>query len=126
VNEKLVRRHPHVFGDRPLETSDQVLVQWEQIKAARRSATEPGGSRPLFKELPPRLPALMYAEAVWKQMEKKGCSGEAPVVDDSRGSRPWPRGLDDETLGRMLFERRRRRRSGAWTPRARCAGTRTA
>ncbi len=36
VNEKLVRRHPHVFGPGRLETSDQVLVPWEQIKATEK------------------------------------------------------------------------------------------
>src|ERR1051326_6569515 len=30
VNEKLIRRHPHVFGDNKLRTSDEVLVQWER------------------------------------------------------------------------------------------------
>src|SRR3954471_13250832 len=33
VNDKLIRRHPHVFGTGKLDTSEQVLVQWEQIKA---------------------------------------------------------------------------------------------
>jgi XTP/dITP diphosphohydrolase/tetrapyrrole methylase family protein/MazG family protein len=36
VNEKLVRRHPHVFGTGKLGTSDEVLVQWEQIKAQEK------------------------------------------------------------------------------------------
>ena len=36
VNEKLVRRHPHVFGTGKLDTSEQVLVQWEQIKALEK------------------------------------------------------------------------------------------
>ena len=51
--------------DGKLETSEQVLVQWEKIKAGEKRPQ--GAPRPsLFKELPPRLPALMYAEAVWK------------------------------------------------------------
>src|SRR5471032_464798 len=70
VNEKLVRRHPHVFGTGRLDTSEQVLRQWEEIKAVEKRAKGESG-QPLFKELPPRLPAAMYAEAVWKQVCKK-------------------------------------------------------
>ena len=36
VNEKLVRRHPHVFGGKKLSTPAQVLVQWRQIKKAEK------------------------------------------------------------------------------------------
>src|ERR1700690_2044076 len=99
VNEKLVRRHPHVFGEGRLETSEQVLVQWEQIKAAEKgSRAEPA----VFKGLPPRLPSLMYAEAVWKDMGKKGL----PAGKDVDGKRVamLAEGLDEGKLGRMLFE----------------------
>jgi uncharacterized protein YabN with tetrapyrrole methylase and pyrophosphatase domain len=101
VNEKLVRRHPHVFGEGRLETSEQVLTQWEVIKAAEKQAR--GAGQPAhFKALPPRLPALMYAEAVWKQMGRKGLA-EGPGVAAGR-VRELAAGLDDEALGRMLFE----------------------
>jgi XTP/dITP diphosphohydrolase/tetrapyrrole methylase family protein/MazG family protein len=101
VNEKLVRRHPHVFGDRPLETSEQVLAQWDKIKAGEKSrnGTPAEGT---FKKLPPRLPALMFAEAVWKQIEKKGLRAEGVV--DTAQVRALGGQLDDEVLGRMLFE----------------------
>ncbi|HWA85202.1 MAG TPA: MazG family protein [Opitutus sp.] len=100
INEKLVRRHPHVFGEGKLETSEQVLHQWDLIKAGEKK-NGPVASG-VFKELPPRLPALMFAEAVWKQIEKKKLPAGG-VVDlaqvDALG-----RQLDEETLGRMLFE----------------------
>ena len=101
VNEKLVRRHPHVFGEGRLETSEQVLTQWEEIKAAERKA-QGAPQPPLFKALPPRLPALMYAEAVWKQMGKKGLAA-GPGADPGRIA-GLAAGLDDAALGRMLFE----------------------
>jgi MazG family protein len=101
VNEKLVRRHPHVFGDGRLETSEQVLVQWEQIKAAEKRATGTVTAA-TFKELPPRLPSLMYAESVWKQVGKKGLVAESGV-DAERVAR-LAEGLDADKLGRMLFE----------------------
>lgn len=101
VNEKLVRRHPHVFGDDlKLGTSGEVLVKWEEIKAQEKK------NRPaalgLFKDQPPSLPALMFAEAAWKQIRKKGLPVETAVdvaQVEALGAR-----LDDETLGRYLFE----------------------
>jgi len=101
VNEKLIRRHPHVFGPGKLETSEQVLTQWEQIKAVEKGTRVAAGP-PVFKELPPRLPALLYAEAVWKQVGKKGLAAESGV-DTERVAR-LAADLDPETLGRMLFE----------------------
>jgi XTP/dITP diphosphohydrolase/tetrapyrrole methylase family protein/MazG family protein len=56
----------------------------------------------VFKELPPRLPALMLAEAVWKQIEKKQLPAGA-AVDVAKVRVLGPQ-LDEETLGRMLFE----------------------
>lgn len=101
INEKLVRRHPHVFGTGHLNTSEEVLVQWDAIKRVEKQAgrrTEP----PVFKHLPPQLPALMFAEAVWRQMEKK----KLPVgglVDTAKIGRLGGK-LTEASLGRMLFE----------------------
>src|SRR5688500_12267537 len=75
INDKLIRRHPHVFGAAKLETSEQVITEWEKIKATEKKHGPASGAG-LFKELPPRLPALMFAEAVWKQIEKK----QLPIV----------------------------------------------
>lgn len=101
VNEKLIRRHPHVFGGGRLDTSEQVLTQWEQIKALEKGPAA-AAPRSVFKELPPRLPALMYAESIWKQMEKKGLSGRSGA--DPERVAQLSAELDDEALGRMLFE----------------------
>jgi len=57
-----------------------VLVQWEQIKAQEKKHGPVANG--VFKELPGRLPALMFAESVWKQIEKKSLPvPEASVVD---------------------------------------------
>ncbi len=100
VNEKLVRRHPHVFGSGKLDTSEQVLVQWEQIKALeKKHGAVPSG---IFKELPPRLPALMFAEAVWKQIEKKALPADRAV--DIPQVRALEVDLTNDRLGQILFE----------------------
>jgi XTP/dITP diphosphohydrolase/tetrapyrrole methylase family protein/MazG family protein len=101
INEKLIRRHPHVFGTGKLDTSEQVLVQWEQIKALEKAAAGKSESR-LFKALPPRLPALMFAEDVAKRIEKKQLPADG-VVDAAR-VKALGVTLDESALGRMLFE----------------------
>jgi len=101
INEKLIRRHPHVFGDGRADTSADVLVQWDRIKAAEKERA--GAAVPkIFKALPPRLPALMFAEAVWKQIDKQRLPAGGSV-DEAR-VRELAEGLTDETLGRRLFE----------------------
>jgi MazG family protein len=102
VNEKLIRRHPHVFGDNKLETTEQVLVKWEQIKAQEKAAKGQAGAEPLFKPQPPRLPALMFADAVLKQIQKKNLPAEEAV--DSGAVARLAADLGEGELGRHLFE----------------------
>jgi len=112
INEKLVRRHPHVFGvdNGGVDTSDKVLTQWDKIKQQEKAGKSANASVSavkekvfkVFKDLPPRLPALLFAEAVWKQIEKKKlpCDG---VVDAAK-VQSLAAALDDAALGQMLFE----------------------
>jgi XTP/dITP diphosphohydrolase/tetrapyrrole methylase family protein/MazG family protein len=100
VNEKLVRRHPHVFGENRLQTSDQVITQWDAIKATEKGADAKAAR--LFKELPPRLPSLMFSEAVWKQIQKKNLP-TGPSVD-AKSIADLGENLDEAELGRRLFE----------------------
>lgn len=102
INEKLIRRHPHVFGSGKLETAEQVIVEWEKIKATEKKHGPAANAAKVFKELPPRLPALMFAEAVWKQIEKKRLPAGGAV--DTAQVAALGRQLDDAILGRMLFE----------------------
>jgi len=101
VNDKLVRRHPHVFGENKLGTSEQVLVQWEQIKAGEKK-NGVGATGSVFKPQPPRLPALMFAESVWKRIQEKKLPVPASV--DGAQVEALGRQLDEAMLGRMLFE----------------------
>jgi XTP/dITP diphosphohydrolase/tetrapyrrole methylase family protein/MazG family protein len=101
VNEKLVRRHPHVFGENKLGTSEQVLVQWEKIKSGEKK-NGAGAAGSVFKPQPPRLPALMFAESVWKRIREKQLPVPASV--DGAQVEALSRQLDEARLGRMLFE----------------------
>ena len=115
VHEKLVRRHPHVFGEHAkLGTAADVIVKWEEIKAAEKK-NGPAQSG-LFKPLPPRLPALMYAESVWRKIKKHAPPAEGVVDTAAIAARADE--LDEATLGKLLFEitaacRRRSRRRRA-------------
>jgi len=102
INDKLIRRHPHVFGTSKLDTSEQVIVEWEKIKATEKKHGPVTAESKVFKDLPPRLPALMFAEAVWKQIEKKQLPAEGIV--DAAQVQALGRQLDEAELGKMLFE----------------------
>ena len=102
INDKLIRRHPHVFGTGKLETSEQVIQKWEEIKATEKKNGPVQNAASPFKHLPPRLPALMFAEAIWKQIEKKKLPADG-IVDVAQVKALGPQ-LDEATLGRMLFE----------------------
>lgn len=67
--EKLIRRHPHVFGDTSVETADDVVKQWEQIKAAEKTVPD---KESVLDGVPSHLPALMRAEKVQKKAAKVG------------------------------------------------------
>jgi tetrapyrrole methylase family protein / MazG family protein len=60
--EKLVRRHPHVFGEVAVSGADEVLVNWEHIKAS-----EKGGAGGLEDDIPASLPALSRASKVQRR-----------------------------------------------------------
>lgn len=102
LNEKLVRRHPHVFGDvKGLESSDAVLDRWESIKAneKKRGFVSTG----LFKDLPPQLPALMFAEDIHKQITKKSINASEFYDPESINCLVEGRSLNESSVGALLF-----------------------
>src|SRR5689334_18043846 len=64
---KLIRRHPHVFGDAAAETAGEVLRNWDQIKR-----TEPGREGGIFGDVPENLPALLHARKVQRRAATSG------------------------------------------------------
>jgi len=102
VNDKLVHRHPHVFGTRALRNSEAVLKQWDAIKAEETKRGPEQAGR--FKDLPNQLPALMYAQDIYKQILKQQM--DASDVIDAGGIAMTAQALaDDElALGKQLFE----------------------
>ncbi|MCI0569069.1 MAG: nucleoside triphosphate pyrophosphohydrolase [Acidobacteria bacterium] len=76
IAEKLIRRHPHVFGDARLTSSGEVIEQWEDLKEAeRRKAALPsrlGG-------VPSRLPALLRALRLSEKAARTGFDWSTPA-----------------------------------------------
>ena len=69
ITNKLIRRHPHVFGDVKVKDVDQVWVNWEQIKKAEKHGT--AHARPSALDgIPKHLPALLQAEKLLKKARK--------------------------------------------------------
>ncbi len=66
AHEKLVRRHPHVFGDADAQTAGRVRERWEQIK------NEEEGREGTFVDLPGALPALTYARKAGRRAATVG------------------------------------------------------
>ncbi len=81
VNAKLIRRHPHVFGDVEAPTAEHVLRNWEEIKRReRRESGEEGEAESLLHGIPINTPALAYAQELQKKAVKTGF--EWPQVTD--------------------------------------------
>jgi MazG family protein len=96
---KLVRRHPHVFGETAVEDAGQVVANWEQIK--REEKGTPAGQRGPWDDLPPGLPALLLA---YKSQKRAAALGFDP--DEGRARAELDAALsnsDRPSLGRALF-----------------------
>jgi len=75
IVEKLVRRHPHVFGApgaSDVKTAGEVLTQWEQIKAAEKAAAKGDGPKRTLAGVPRALPALARAQKLGSKAGRVG------------------------------------------------------
>ncbi len=72
ISEKLIRRHPHVFGDVQVSGADEVLKNWEAIKKAEKK----DAPRPTLEGVPKSLPALHKAALVQKRAARVGFDWE--------------------------------------------------
>jgi nucleoside triphosphate diphosphatase len=107
VHEKLVRRHPHVFGEVEAETAGRVRENWERIKR------EQEGREGIFHDVPEALPALMHARKVQRRaasvgFEYPGLDGALTDLEDELAElKAEVVGGDDERraeeLGDLLF-----------------------
>ena len=89
IHDKLVRRHPHVFGHADVRTAGDVKRRWEELK------TEQEGREGIFHHVPELLPSLLHAQKV--QRRAAGVGFDYPDLDGALGD------LDDE-IGELRGE----------------------
>jgi MazG family protein len=111
INNKLIRRHPHVFGEGEAKTAEDVIRKWDEIKATEKAAsTKPVG---LLASVPRSLPALMEARQIARKAAGAGFDWENvdQVLDklreelaelDQARQGGSPEHLQDE-IGDLLF-----------------------
>jgi uncharacterized protein YabN with tetrapyrrole methylase and pyrophosphatase domain len=86
IHDKLVRRHPHVFGTVEAETAGQVMRNWEQIKRDEK------GRASIMDGIPGDLPSLLYAHKVQRKAASVGVEVE-----------PVGGAATDAEVGALLF-----------------------
>ncbi len=111
ISEKLRRRHPHVFGDKPGEDTAQALKNWEEIKRREKRETCEGGSA--LDGLPRNLPALIRARRIqekvsrvgfdWAKTEEVLMKIEEELGELREASRLSDQAAIEEELGDLLF-----------------------
>jgi XTP/dITP diphosphohydrolase len=102
--DKLVRRHPHVFGTTKVKDVDEVWANWEKIKHAEKKGTR--HERPSALDgIPKHLPALLRAEKLVKKARKANLLAEGRARGKSSKS----------ALGRRLFALAREAQRNGWS-----------
>jgi tetrapyrrole methylase family protein / MazG family protein len=107
ISQKLIRRHPHVFGDVEVDGADEVISNWEQIKQKEKKG------RGLFDGLPAHLPALQTAGRMGEKAARVGfdwpdvAGVRAKVIEELREVEEAAASGDNEALeseiGDLLF-----------------------
>ena len=105
ISDKLIRRHPHVFGEKAetVDTSGEVIDRWELIKAEEKKKKFGENAKiSVFKNLPPRLPALLFANDIYKRVAKNGLEEKGEWEENK--SDGYSHELNEELAGKALFE----------------------
>jgi XTP/dITP diphosphohydrolase/tetrapyrrole methylase family protein/MazG family protein/ATP diphosphatase len=97
MTQKLIRRHPHVFGETEANTAGEVLRNWDRIKREE----EGRGAEDPFADVPENLPALLYARKMQRRAASAGLAGEEAT---ERMPDPDRRDADERRIGEALFE----------------------
>jgi MazG family protein len=92
--DKLIRRHPHVFGTTKVKNVDEVWANWEKIKRTEKAGTK-SERKSAFDGIPKHLPALLCAEKLLKKAKKAKLRAEKPNSKQK---------LSKHTLAKELFE----------------------
>lgn len=105
ITEKLIRRHPHVFGDSQAESVDEVWSQWERIKKEEKDGTHLERES-VLDGVPRHLPALQRAEKLIKKARKHGLLAKADALPS----------VTREALSKKLWETVLESQAAGWRP----------
>ena len=110
ITDKLIRRHPHVFGDSKAEDVDAVWAQWEKIKREEKQGTR--HERPsVLDGIPRYLPSLQRTEKLIKKARKNSLA-------DKPLAKPAKQRYTKATLARELFALAEYAQRKGWQPEA--------
>ena len=103
IVEKLIRRHPHVFGKIRVKNVDEVWANWEKIKKAEKHGTKHARHSAL-DGIPKHLPALLRVEKLVKKARKAGLT-ESPVGRRCRAAQTSSqKKINKAVLAKELFD----------------------
>ncbi len=103
VCQKLIRRHPHIFGTVSANTSQEVLKNWDAIKRQEKGQNSVSDT---LRQVPTALPALMYAQKLQSRARKGGLPWRPSKPHGGDGAGDAAAGKGEQTeqaLGRLLF-----------------------
>jgi MazG family protein len=93
--QKLIRRHPHVFGEKEAHSAGEVLANWDRIKRE-----EEGRAQEPFADVPENLPALLFARKLQRRAQSAGLDRSEP---EQRIADPASREAAERGIGEALF-----------------------
>lgn len=99
VCEKLIRRHPHVFGDVKVSSNEDIVRNWEEIKKKEKAQE---GRKKIFDGIPPSLPALPKAQKMASKLRKRGSAEESRPAfskEEELGELLWRLVVEADRLG---------------------------
>lgn len=110
ITHKMIRRHPHVFGDRTVSGSEEVIQNWHRIKLNERKSSQ---NPSIFDSVPASLPSLMRAYRISDRAAKSGIewtelAGEFQNPDElpqrlKAALRQQDKDLQSQEFGQVLF-----------------------
>jgi MazG family protein len=115
IHTKMVRRHPHVFGDAVIETADDVLKNWDDLKRGERAAAGKEHPKGLLDSVSGHLPGLLEAHSLTDRASRVGFDWPSigPVFEKLReetgelereiAAEPRDRDRVEDEVGDLLF-----------------------
>lgn len=100
INEKMIRRHPHVFSDEAVENTDQVLENWEKIKTEERK-NGLNGKKGFLSGIPRSLPALQVAYQIGVKTGRVGFDWDTPAEVEEKIREEWNEMKEAEASGNL-------------------------